>query len=70
MHWISLVVPEPNVVRHHNPASEASCIAQGVLKGYDQATNLILDECHERVYSTKVCKGITLSRQQAYWGTI
>lgn len=27
----------------------------GVLKGFDQATNLILDESHERVYSTKVC---------------
>eukprot|EP00899_Mesostigma_viride_P005739 jgi/Mesvir1/15166/Mv04847-RA.1 len=26
----------------------------GILKGYDQAINLILDECHERVYSTKV----------------
>ncbi|VFQ93529.1 unnamed protein product [Cuscuta campestris] len=25
----------------------------GILKGYDQATNLILDESHERVYSTK-----------------
>lgn len=25
----------------------------GMLRGYDQATNLILDECHERVYSTK-----------------
>ncbi|KAL2654287.1 hypothetical protein R1flu_022415 [Riccia fluitans] len=25
----------------------------GVLKGFDQATNLILDESHERVYSTK-----------------
>ena len=25
----------------------------GLLRGYDQATNLILDECHERVYSTK-----------------
>lgn len=25
----------------------------GVLRGYDQATNLILDESHERVYSTK-----------------
>jgi small nuclear ribonucleoprotein (snRNP)-like protein len=25
----------------------------GVLRGYDQTTNLILDECHERVYSTK-----------------
>jgi hypothetical protein len=28
--------------------------AQGVLRGFDQATNLILDESHERVYSTKV----------------
>ena len=27
---------------------------QGTLRGYDQATNLILDECHERVYSSKV----------------
>nr|GMD00731.1 sm-like protein LSM8 [Ipomoea batatas] len=26
---------------------------QGILKGFDQATNLILDESHERVYSTK-----------------
>lgn len=25
----------------------------GVLRGFDQATNLILDESHERVYSTK-----------------
>lgn len=25
----------------------------GTLRGYDQATNLILDDCHERVYSTK-----------------
>eukprot|EP00877_Chromochloris_zofingiensis_P006892 jgi/Chrzof1/2456/Cz11g16130.t1 len=25
----------------------------GILRGYDQATNLILDSCHERVYSTK-----------------
>nr|GMC94794.1 sm-like protein LSM8 [Ipomoea batatas]GMC98964.1 sm-like protein LSM8 [Ipomoea batatas] len=25
----------------------------GILKGFDQATNLILDESHERVYSTK-----------------
>lgn len=22
----------------------------GTLRGYDQATNLILDDCHERVY--------------------
>ncbi|KAF9591057.1 hypothetical protein IFM89_001267 [Coptis chinensis] len=25
----------------------------GLLKGFDQATNTILDEYHERVYSTK-----------------
>ncbi|CAL1407575.1 unnamed protein product [Linum trigynum] len=25
----------------------------GILKGFDQATNIILDESHERVYSTK-----------------
>ncbi|CDY39275.1 hypothetical protein BRARA_G02607 [Brassica rapa] len=25
----------------------------GVLKGFDQATNIILDESHERVFSTK-----------------
>ncbi|KAI8477236.1 MAG: hypothetical protein J3K34DRAFT_398766 [Monoraphidium minutum] len=25
----------------------------GVLRGYDQATNLILEDSHERVYSTK-----------------
>ncbi|KAA3468138.1 sm-like protein LSM8 isoform X2 [Gossypium australe] len=27
--------------------------AKGILKGFDQATNIILDESHERVYSTK-----------------
>jgi small nuclear ribonucleoprotein (snRNP)-like protein len=26
----------------------------GVLRGFDATNNLILDECHERVYSTKV----------------
>lgn len=26
---------------------------QGVLRGFDQTCNLILDECHERVYSSK-----------------
>ncbi|KMZ59617.1 N-alpha-acetyltransferase 38, NatC auxiliary subunit [Zostera marina] len=25
----------------------------GILKGFDQATNIILDESHERVYSTR-----------------
>lgn len=33
----------------------------GVLKGFDQATNIILDESHERVYSTKVCDCILFS---------
>ena len=27
----------------------------GILRGYDQATNIVLDECHERVYSMQVC---------------
>ncbi|KAL4856754.1 Sm-like protein [Chlorella vulgaris] len=31
----------------------AHLIISGTLRGYDQATNLILDECHERVYSSK-----------------
>ena len=25
----------------------------GLLKGFDQTTNVILDECHERVFSTE-----------------
>ena len=29
----------------------------GVLRGYDQATNMILDECHERVYSMQARGG-------------
>ncbi|CAI9110349.1 OLC1v1010357C1 [Oldenlandia corymbosa var. corymbosa] len=29
-------------------------IIVGVLRGFDQATNIILDESHERVYSTKI----------------
>ncbi|CAA2996161.1 sm LSM8 [Olea europaea subsp. europaea] len=28
-------------------------VTKGILKGFDQATNIILDESHERVYSTK-----------------
>ena len=32
-------------------------VAQGILRGFDQATNMILDECHERVYSSKVQQG-------------
>jgi U6 snRNA-associated Sm-like protein LSm8 len=26
---------------------------QGILRGYDQATNLVLADAHERVFSTK-----------------
>ncbi|KAK3020287.1 hypothetical protein RJ639_045836 [Escallonia herrerae] len=33
--------------------SSAVAKSWGVLKGFDQATNIILDESHERVYSTK-----------------
>jgi hypothetical protein len=29
-------------------------ITQGILRGYDQATNLVLEDSHERVYSRKV----------------
>ena len=29
-----------------------SLVLQGVLKGFDQTINLILDESHERVYSS------------------
>ena len=28
------------------------CWWQGTLKGFDQATNIVLENCHERVYST------------------
>jgi small nuclear ribonucleoprotein (snRNP)-like protein len=31
---------------------------QGTLRGFDQATNIILDESHERVYSRKVSFGL------------
>ena len=29
-----------------------SCLLKGTLKGFDQTINLILDESHERVFST------------------
>ncbi|KAI9120018.1 hypothetical protein K1719_008987 [Acacia pycnantha] len=35
-------------------ASDAhTFLHKGILKGFDQATNITLDESHERVYSTK-----------------
>lgn len=38
---------------------------QGILRGYDQATNILLQECQERVYSTKVSLwgGVSLSQK-------
>ena len=45
---------------------------QGTLKGYDQATNLVLHDCHERVYSLQVGHGnsdCTPCASQFTWGT-
>ncbi|XP_073108688.1 sm-like protein LSM8 isoform X1 [Elaeis guineensis] len=39
--------------RHIVIISLAELVLNGILKGFDQATNIILDESHERVYSTK-----------------
>ncbi len=30
------------------------CLTQGILRGLDQMTNLIMAECQERVFSSKV----------------
>ena len=40
---------------------------QGTLKGFDQATNVILDDSHERVYSTEVriCVHVRLLMSQS-----
>jgi len=32
----------------------------GILKGFDQLTNVILDECHERVYSLNGVEQVVL----------
>ncbi|WVY98917.1 hypothetical protein V8G54_031068 [Vigna mungo] len=45
----SLVDRKPSM----NIMLQTCLFVQGVLKGFDQATNIILDESHERVYSTK-----------------
>jgi small nuclear ribonucleoprotein (snRNP)-like protein len=54
--------------RHCRAAAEGRALllpdaffVQGTLRGYDQATNLILDECHERVFSSKVGASISSS---------
>ena len=59
----------------HPPAAAAVVAAaplllQGTLRGFDQATNLILDECHERVYSSKVwaCSVCRVRAEAAEWG--
>ncbi len=39
---------------HSRLLSSISLSPQGTLRGFDQATNLIVDDCHERVYSSKV----------------
>ncbi|KAI9195134.1 hypothetical protein LWI28_012084 [Acer negundo] len=50
-------IPEPNLytwnilIRTYSWSPESG--ESGILKGFDQATNIILDESHERVYSTK-----------------
>ncbi|XP_020585028.1 50S ribosomal protein L16, chloroplastic isoform X1 [Phalaenopsis equestris] len=36
----------------------------GILKGFDQATNIILDESHERVYSTKALEPAWITARQ------
>jgi U6 snRNA-associated Sm-like protein LSm8 len=33
--------------------NDGRCIV-GLLRGYDQTNNLVLESCHERVYSTTV----------------
>ena len=46
----------------------------GVLKGFDQTTNVVLDECHERVFSTsagveQVACAMTPARDHCLSGT-
>lgn len=54
----------------YNSAVNLFFIVQGVLKGFDQATNLILDESHERVYSTKVYPIGVILRILYFYGCI
>ncbi|XP_010938365.1 sm-like protein LSM8 isoform X3 [Elaeis guineensis] len=49
--------------RHIVVIGPAELVLNGILKGFDQATNIILDESHERVYSTKNPIALTISRQ-------
>eukprot|EP00271_Cylindrocystis_brebissonii_P005309 TRINITY_DN17297_c0_g2_i1.p1 TRINITY_DN17297_c0_g2~~TRINITY_DN17297_c0_g2_i1.p1 ORF type:complete len:100 (-),score=17.59 TRINITY_DN17297_c0_g2_i1:444-743(-) len=44
---------EPYVDQQISVITNDGCNIVGILRGFDQATNLILDESHERVYSTK-----------------
>jgi len=59
LHEISLTVRCVRVFLMSNVVLTSDCDVilfafQGVLKGFDQATNIILDESHERVFSTRV----------------
>lgn len=58
-HEINMTVRCVHVVLMSNVVLTYDCNVilfafQGVLKGFDQATNIILDESHERVFSTRV----------------
>mmetsp|Transcript_11577 Transcript_11577/g.42339 ORF Transcript_11577/g.42339 Transcript_11577/m.42339 type:complete len:99 (-) Transcript_11577:203-499(-) len=44
---------EPLVDQHISVITNDGRNIVGVLKGFDQTTNLILEDSHERVYSTK-----------------
>ena len=47
-HWCCHVRQVPNAFFFSGLIS--ACTQQGVLKGFDQTTNVVLDKCHERVY--------------------
>ena len=47
-HWCCHVRQVPNAFFFTGLIS--ACTQQGVLKGFDQTTNVVLDKCHERVY--------------------
>ena len=51
----ALAVSPNHLSQRHWPVTRSRCAprgAQGLLKGFDQTTNIVLTESHERVYST------------------
>jgi len=46
-------------------------VVQGILKGFDQTVNIIVDECHERVYSENgveiIALGLYIIRGDNMW---